>query len=133
MDEIFIEAFEPLVSLGRINAHLINKWSLNLYSIGRRGPTIDCDFSLTEKYLFPCFPTIEREKGTWGEAIPPGGRHMVVAPPRGCQATTFVRVFTNITLQATKKYIEKVLERFHMEKVKPIFIPLASHFALSSK
>ncbi|KAL6219078.1 hypothetical protein ACLB2K_012284 [Fragaria x ananassa] len=32
-----------------------------------------------------------------------------------------------------QKYIEKVLERFHMEKTKLVAIPLASHMKLSSK
>lgn len=32
-----------------------------------------------------------------------------------------------------EKYIEKVLEHFHMERAKPIATPLASHFCLSSK
>lgn len=32
-----------------------------------------------------------------------------------------------------EKYIEKVLERFHMESTKPVATPLASHFCLSSK
>lgn len=32
-----------------------------------------------------------------------------------------------------EKYIEKVLERFHMESAKPVATPLASHFCLSSK
>ena len=31
-----------------------------------------------------------------------------------------------------KKYVEKILQRFGMNKVKPINIPLASHFKLSS-
>ena len=30
-----------------------------------------------------------------------------------------------------KKYVEKILQRFSMNKVKPVNIPLASHFKLS--
>lgn len=32
-----------------------------------------------------------------------------------------------------EKYIDKVLEQFHMEKENHVAIPLASHFNLSSK
>ena len=31
-----------------------------------------------------------------------------------------------------EKYVEKILERFGMNKVKPVNVPLASHFKLSS-
>ena len=31
-----------------------------------------------------------------------------------------------------EKYVEKILERFEMNKAKPVNVPLASHFKLSS-
>ena len=32
-----------------------------------------------------------------------------------------------------EKYVEKILERFEMNKAKPVNVPLASHFKFSSR
>lgn len=86
--------------MGRVTTHSVNDGLFNPYILEIYGLDIDSGFSLPKKHVSHVFHIWARGR-YWGEAIPPGWRHMVIVLLADYMASALAMSFTNITLHGS--------------------------------